>query len=263
MVHGSFIARTRPGAKIAVLYQDEALGTELLAGLKRGLARSKARVLAAEPVAATPVDLQAQLATLKASGADVLALFVAPADATRAFGHANRLGWRPLIVTDAASRVEGSISIAFLKDPGDPRWRSDPAIKLYRSIMARHARGANVKDVHHVHGMAVAYQTVEVLKAAGKNLTRAGLMAQTRKLNDASNPFLLPGSRSRRPRRSASRSSRRCCSAGRRGAGRASAGSGATAPARRPSDRAAWRGARAKACVVSTQAFIRVSLRKL
>jgi hypothetical protein len=39
----------------------------------------------------------------------------------------------------------------------------------------------------------VAYETVRVLKAAGKNLTRAGLMAQVRKLNDASNPFLLPG----------------------------------------------------------------------
>ena len=32
-----------------------------------------------------------------------------------------------------------------------------------------------------------------MLKAAGKNPTRAAVMAQTRKLNDASNPFLLPG----------------------------------------------------------------------
>ena len=50
-----------------------------------------------------------------------------------------------------------------------------------------------MKDVYHVYGMAVAYETVRVLKAAGKNPTRAAVMAQTRKLNDASNPFLLPG----------------------------------------------------------------------
>ena len=47
-------------------------------------------------------------------------------------------------------------------------------MRLYRTIMARYAKGANVKDVHHVYGMAVAYETVKVLKAAGKNLTRAG-----------------------------------------------------------------------------------------
>ena len=41
--------------------------------------------------------------------------------------------------------------------------------------------------------MAVAYETVKMLKAAGKTPTRAALIAQTRKLNDVSNPFLLPG----------------------------------------------------------------------
>ena len=66
-------------------------------------------------------------------------------------------------------------------------------MKLYRSIMARYAKGANVKDVFHVYGMAVAYETVKVLTAAGKNPTRAGVMAQVRKLNNPANPFLLPG----------------------------------------------------------------------
>ena len=41
--------------------------------------------------------------------------------------------------------------------------------------------------------MAVAYEFAKVLKAAGKNPTRASVMAQTQKLNDPSNPFLLPG----------------------------------------------------------------------
>ena len=192
-IYGSYLSRSRPGAKIAVLYQDDAFGTESLAGLRQGLVRSKARVVAAERVAATALDVQARVSRLQASGADVLALFVAPAVATEGFGHASRLGWRPLVVTSPAARVENSISIAFLKDPTDAKWRDDPAIKLYRSVMARYAKGADAKDVDHVYGMAVAYETVKVLKAAGRNLTRATLMAQTRKLNDASNPFLLPG----------------------------------------------------------------------
>jgi branched-chain amino acid transport system substrate-binding protein len=89
--------------------------------------------------------------------------------------------------------VENSISIVFLKDPTDAKWRNDPAIKLYRTLMARYAKGANVKDVYHVYGMAAAHEAVRVLKAAGKTPTRAAVMTQARQLTDASNPFLLPG----------------------------------------------------------------------
>ena len=144
----------------------------------------------------TPSDVQAQIATLKASGADVLALFV-DADGRdpglRVREPARLAAADSSADARAGARVENSISIAFLKDPTDAKWRDDAAMKLYRTVMARYAKGANAKDVYHVYGMAVAYETVKVLKAAGKNLTRAALMAQTRKLNDASNPFLLPG----------------------------------------------------------------------
>ena len=188
-IYGSYAARSRPGAKIAVLY-DDAAGLDLLAGMKLGIARSKARVVAADPA---DLDLETQIASLKAAGANVLALFVAPSTASQAYVFANRLGWRPLIVTSPAARVEGAVSISFVKDPADVAWRDDPAVKLYRTIMARYAKGANAKDVDHLYGMAVAYETVKVLKAVGETPTRAAVAARTRKLNDASNPFLLPG----------------------------------------------------------------------
>jgi len=208
-IYGKYLARAKPGAKIAVLFQNDAYGKDLLGGLKQGVARSKVKVVAAEPFEVTAPDVQSQIAKLKQSGADTLALFATPRHAIQGYVFANRLGWRPLIINNAVSSasnimtlaseggtnkaVENSISIVFLKDPTDMKWRNDAAIKLYRSVMSRYAKGANVKDVYHVYGMAVAYETVKVLKAAGKNLTRAGVMAQTRKLNDASNPFLLPG----------------------------------------------------------------------
>ena len=157
----------------------------------------------------TATDVQSQIAKLKASGANVLALFATPRFAIQGYVFANRLGWRPLIVNNSVSSasnimalaseggtnkaVENSISIVFLKDPTDAKWRNDSAMKLYRSIMSRYAKGANTKDVYHVYGMTVAYETIEVLKAVGKNPTRVAVMAQMRKLNDASNPFLLPG----------------------------------------------------------------------
>jgi branched-chain amino acid transport system substrate-binding protein len=208
-IYGKYLGRAKPGAKIGVLLQNDDYGKDLLAGLKQGIAGSKVKVVAAEPFEVTATDVQSQVAKLKASGANVLALFATPKFAIQGYVFAHRLNWRPLVVNNAVSSasnimtlaseggtnkaVENSISIVFLKDPTDAKWRNDPAIKLYRTIMARYAKGANVKDVYHVYGMSVAYETVRVLKAAGKNPTRAALMRQTRQLNDASNPFLLPG----------------------------------------------------------------------
>ena len=208
-IYGKYLARAKPGAKIAVLFQNDDYGKDLMAGLKQGIARTKVKIVAAQPYEVTTTDVQSQMAKLKASGGNVLALFATPRFAIQGYVFANRLGWRPLVINNAVSSasnimtlaseggsnkvVENSISIVFLKDPNDPKWSRDAAVKLYRSVMAKYAKGANVKDVYHVYGMAVAYETVRVLKAAGKNPTRASLMAQTRKLTDASNPFLLPG----------------------------------------------------------------------
>jgi branched-chain amino acid transport system substrate-binding protein len=208
-IYGKYLARSKPGAKVGVLFQNDDYGKDLMAGLKQGIARSKVKVVAAQPFEVTAPDVQSQISKLKSSGANVLALFATPRHAIQGYVFANRLGWRPLIINNAVSSasnimtlaaeggsnkaVENSISIVFLKDPTDAKWRNDAAVKLYRSIMSRYAKGSNQKDVYHVYGMAVAYEFVKVLKAAGKNPTRASVMAQTTKLNDASNPFLLPG----------------------------------------------------------------------
>ena len=208
-IYGKYLARAKPGAKVAVLFQNDDYGKDLMAGLKQGIARTKVKIVAAQPYEVTATDVQSQMAKLKGSGANVLALFATPRFAIQGYVFANRLGWRPLVINNAVSSasnimtlaseggsnkvVENSISIVFLKDPNDPKWSRDAAVKLYRSVLAKYAKGANVKDVYHIYGMAVAYETVRVLKAAGKNPTRASLMAQTRQLTDASNPFLLPG----------------------------------------------------------------------
>jgi branched-chain amino acid transport system substrate-binding protein len=193
-IYGRYLARTKPGARVGVLVQNDDYGKELLAGLKQGIARSKVKVVATQPFEVTDADVQSQITQLKASRADVLALFARSHHASQGFAIANRLGWRPLTVTSGSNKgVEGSISIVFLKDPADAKWRSDAAMKLYRSIMSRFAQGANQMDVNHVHGMAAAYELVKVLRSAGTNPTRASVMAQTRKLTDPSNPFLLPG----------------------------------------------------------------------
>jgi branched-chain amino acid transport system substrate-binding protein len=207
-VYGTYLARTKPRAKIALLAQNDHYGRDLLVGLKRGIQRSAARIVAAETYEVAAPDVQSQIAKLKASGADTLVLFATPTYVIQSYEYANRLGWRPLVINNALSAahvmltaserggnktVNGSVSVVFLKDPTDPAWRNDAAMRLYRSIMARYAKRANANDVNHVYGMAVAHALVEVVKKAGPNLTRAGVLKQARSLSIPASPFLLPG----------------------------------------------------------------------
>ena len=208
-VYGQYLGRTKKNARIAVLYQNDDYGKDLLAGLRRGLARSSAKIVAQEAYDVTVPDVQSQVAKLKASRANVFAIFATPKFAIQSYVYANRLNWRPLIVNNSVSgasnimllaseggknkAVNGSLTLNFLKDPTDARWRKDAGMKQYRSIMSRHARGANVNDVYHVYGMAVAYETVSLFRRLGANPTRAGLMARARSITSAGNPFLLPG----------------------------------------------------------------------
>jgi branched-chain amino acid transport system substrate-binding protein len=209
LVYGQYIGRTKKKAKVAVLLQNDDYGKDLLASLKLGLGRSGSKVVAAEAYQVTSPDVGTQIAKLKASGANVLCIFATPTFAIQAYVFANRLGWKPLVINNAVSGtsnimvlaseggknklVEGSITTTVLKDPTDPRWNNDAGMKQYRALLSKYAKGANPNDVYHVYGMAVAYETVGVLKRLGANPTRVALMARARSIASAKNPFLLPG----------------------------------------------------------------------
>ena len=207
--YGQYVARTQKKAKIGVLFQNDDYGKDLLGGLKRGLARSGSKVVAAQAYEVTSPDVGSQIAKLKASGANMLAIFATPTFAIQAYVFANRLRWRPPIILNGVSgttnimllaseggknkAVEGTITNTILKDPTDPRWKNDPGMKQYRAILAKYAQGADAGDVYHVYGMAVAYETVNLFKRLGANPTRAGLMKAARSITSPGNPFLLPG----------------------------------------------------------------------
>ena len=62
----------------------------------------------------------------------------------------------------------GATSIAFVKDPTQPRWAKDPAVKLYRQIMAKYDPSGRPTDVYNFYGMAVAFTMVDVLQEGGQ-----------------------------------------------------------------------------------------------
>jgi branched-chain amino acid transport system substrate-binding protein len=206
-IYGRYVAKTSPKARIGVLYQNDDYGKDLLAGLRNGLGKKKLIVSTQSYNVDDPSD-QSQIAQLKAAKANTLMLFATPKFAIQAYRYAYGLGWKPKTYVNAVSsasnimylatigssrkQTEGTISIVFLKDPTDPRWRSDRGIKLYRSIM-KNFKGTNPNDVYNVYGMSVAHTFVEALKKAGKNPTRQSIMQAATHLNIHNDPFLLPG----------------------------------------------------------------------
>jgi branched-chain amino acid transport system substrate-binding protein len=198
-VYGRYLASTKPGARIAVLYQDDEDGYDLLSGLKRGLGNPGAVI---EAVGFDPKErrVDAHVAELRQTNANVFAIFCSGKFVGQAFNSASRLGWRPQIFVSAASatggrKSVGTISAAYVKDPADPAWTKDPGIKLFRQVMLAAGLGSpsNLKNSYYTAGMASAFTLVDTLEKAGTDPTRGSALKATANLNEADNPFLLPG----------------------------------------------------------------------
>ncbi|MFN2469120.1 MAG: ABC transporter substrate-binding protein [Gaiellaceae bacterium] len=199
-VYGRRLARTSPGARIAVLYRDDEDGQDLLNGLRRGLGRSAGRIVEAVGHDPAATSVGREVAELRAAGADALVVLASGRLAGQAVSRARRLGWRPQVYVDATSAgaaaragAAGAISAAYVKDPADPSWSGDPGLELYEQVMARYLPGANARDAGYVAGMAAAFTLVTTLDLAGGNLTRQSVLKATANLRQANNPFLLPG----------------------------------------------------------------------
>ena len=207
-VYGRHLASTRKSAKIAVLYENTPLGTDMTKGLERWIRGKGPQIVARQSYELTDTDVSSQVAELKSSGADTLMLFATPKYAIQGFASASRLGWKPQVYVasisiepgimaiarlNAPTLTKGALSIAFVKNPNDPIWREDPALALYRRIMSKYNPRGKQSDVYNWYGMTVAWTMVETLKRAGKTPTRASVLRAAQNLNLTNNPFLLPG----------------------------------------------------------------------
>src|SRR5439155_18682960 len=92
--------------------------------------------------------------------------------------------------------VEGSIgllSYAYAKDPLDPAFESDPAMKDWRDWMSKYLPAEDARRPIFVNGYNSAATMVQVLKQAGSDLSRENIMRQATNLRDLELPMLLPG----------------------------------------------------------------------
>ena len=214
-IYGKYVVKNLASAKLGVLYQNDDYGNDYLRGLKAGLGESHQSMI----VSAQPYDLSAttppavQVAKLKASGADTFVILATPTPTIQSYVIATKLGWHPAhVITNSVSATDTFLTLAkangggdlvnktfttqYAKDPANPKWDNDTAMKLYKQIMAKYYPKGRVTDGLNLYGVATAEAFVELLYSAGKNPTRASLMKAYRSWNQA-NPFLLPGVKQR------------------------------------------------------------------
>src|ERR671933_1584735 len=92
-IYGRYIARTRPKARIGVLYQNDDYGNELVSGLERGLGAKKRLIVSKQGYDVTDNDVRSQIARLRSKKANTLMIFATPKFAIQSYSQARQLGW--------------------------------------------------------------------------------------------------------------------------------------------------------------------------
>ena len=205
-IYAKYILSHMPDAKIAILYQNDDLGQDYLNGFKKALGAKAASLIVKEvPYEVSEPTIDSQIVILKNSGANVFFNVATPKAAAQAIRKVGSVGWNPtqFLVNFSASvgavltpagleNAKGIISSAYQKDPSDPQWKDDPAVREWNAWMDKYNPSANKNDILNVYGYNSAQTIVKVLELCRNDLSRENLMKQASHL-DFELPMLLPG----------------------------------------------------------------------
>lgn len=207
VVFAKHVLRTKPDAKIAILAQNDDFGRDYVNGFKRVLGDKAASMIVAEQTYETSAPtISSQLATLKASGANVMFGVVLGKFTSQMIKGAAEINWKPdlFFVPTSASSISflepagfdnavGLISSSNQKDVMDAQWADDPAVKDFLAFMKQYLPNADIHNSNYAAGYFYASLLMQVLKACGDDFSRDNIMKQAASLHEVPLPLLLPG----------------------------------------------------------------------
>jgi ABC-type branched-subunit amino acid transport system substrate-binding protein len=188
---GKYIADHFKGKKVAYFLQNDDFGSDGAKGLDMYI--PKGDVVARETYEPGNTDIGPQMAKIKASGADVLAMFTIPAYTALTYLAGVKLDYHPQIVVSnvgsdpttlggllkafskgkaGSSLIEGLRTAYYLPSGNDA---SDPWIKMFKDIHDKYIPKLPW-DGNVLYGEALAYTFAQALQMAGKDPTRQGIV---------------------------------------------------------------------------------------
>lgn len=206
-IYAGYLLRTKPDAKVAILYQNDDYGKDYVKGFKDGLGdKAASMIVAEESYEVTDPTVDSQIVNLKASGADTFYNVTIPKFAAQAIRKVYDIGWRPLHLLNSVSasikstlepagleKSQGIVTTVYLKDPTDPAWKDDPEYKEWLAFMDKWYPEGDKTNPFNVYGYAVSQTLHHVLEKCGDNLTRENLMKQAASIQGLHVKMLLPG----------------------------------------------------------------------
>ncbi|GAB2458485.1 ABC transporter substrate-binding protein [Xylanimonas ulmi] len=199
---GGRVLEINPNAKIAILYQNDGYGKNMLADFTEFFAGTGVTIVAEQSYEQTASSIDSQMANLAASDADMFLDYATGAFMTQSLRKRAELGWQvPTIITSASGSVEtiikpagegaadGVITTSWLKDvsagPGD-----DPGVKAWWEFAQEH--GLEARDNIASNGYTTAQLMVEVLERT-QGCTSQDIRAAAFSLDGARADLLLEG----------------------------------------------------------------------
>jgi branched-chain amino acid transport system substrate-binding protein len=206
-IYAKYLLKEKPDAKIAIMYQNDDFGKDLLKGLKDGLGdKASSMIVAEESYEVSEPTIDSHIVKLKSSGADVFFSMTTPKFSAQSIKKVAEIGWKPMYFQSNVGasvgavlqpagfeNAQGILSAAYAKDGADAQWDNDEGMKKFYAFLAKYAPDANKADGSVVFGYGQAQTMVQVLKQAGDNLTRENIMKQAASLKNFAPDTLLPG----------------------------------------------------------------------
>jgi branched-chain amino acid transport system substrate-binding protein len=196
-----YVTKNYPHAKIGILYQNDDFGKSYFGTLQEGL---KSNIVKVVSYNTTDPTIDSQILQLKASGADLLIDICVVKFAIQAIKKLDELNWKPVhIMSNPGAYIEttfkvaglekskGIITMQFLKNVPDPKYKDDQGVKDYFAFMQKYQPKANANDLVNCYGYSVAQTMIQWLKMCEDNLTRENLLHQATN-SDFTLPLLLP-----------------------------------------------------------------------
>jgi len=209
-VYARYIQQNYPGKTVGILYQNDDLGKDYLAGFREVFGAEPAKRIVAEvSYELTDATVDSQIFQIKAAKPDIFLNISTPKFAAQAMRRVGELGWKPVqFLSNVSASVEkvmipagpdnarDVITATYMKDPTDPQWQDDPGMKQYRAFVAKHFADPAKDDSTAVFGYGAAMAMTRILEQCGDVLTRDNIMKQMTSLDMAIDVY-LPGIRIR------------------------------------------------------------------
>jgi branched-chain amino acid transport system substrate-binding protein len=200
-----YLKKHKPSAKVAVLSATDDFGKAYLETFQKLIKGTKITVVKKETYNPEDNKVDSQITSLAATNADALLAGATLLACPQALQKVKASSWNPIIymsgtcaakvlVGIAGPAADGLISSTNFKDPSNPKFNNDPAMKLYRAKVKKYTPNPKVDISNGIvaFGWTQGALLVEALKNA-KAATRAGVMESALTLKAKGIGLLLDG----------------------------------------------------------------------